>query len=107
MTAKEDERTEEAEGDDKTAGEEIQETGRKQVLSRQKHKDAEDEDVEAKTAKEFSDLMGRFDMENEEKKDVQPFIALQASWESSIGKVTILGKITEDFGKPRRFSAPT
>ena len=104
MTAKEDEDTEEAEDDDKIACEEIQETGTKQALSR---KDAEDEDVEAKKEKEFSDLMGRFDMENEEKKDVQPFIALQASWESSIGKVTILGKITEDFGKPPRFLAPT
>lgn len=107
MTAKEDEEKEEAEGDDKTACEEIQETGRKQALSRQKQKDAEDEDVEAKKEKEFSYLMGRFDMENEEKKDVQPFIALRASWESSIGKVTILGKITEDFGRPAQFSAPT
>ncbi len=107
MTAKEDEGTEEAEDDDKTAGEEIQETGRKQVMSGQKQKDAEDEDAEAKTEKEFSHLTGRFDMENEEKKDIQPFIALQASWESSIGKVTILGKITEDLGKPQCFSAPT
>ena len=76
-------------------------------MSRQKYKDAEDEDVEAKTEKEFSHLMGRFDMESEEQKDVQPFIALQASWESSIGKVTILGKITENLGKPQRFSEPT
>ena len=86
MTAKEDEGSGEAEGDDK---------------------DAVDEDVEAKTEKECSHLMGRFDMESEEQKDVQPFIALQASWESSIGKVTILGKITEDFGKPRPFFAST
>ena len=107
MTAKEDEVTDEAEGDDKTAGEETQETGRKQVKSRQKHKDSDDEDVEAKTEKEFSQLMGRFDIENEDKKDNQPFIALQASWESSIGQVTVLGKITEDFGKPRCFYVPT
>ena len=80
MTAKEDEGSGEADGDDK---------------------DADDEDKEAKTEKEFSDLMGRFDMKSKEQKDVQPFIAMQASWESSIGKVTILGKITEDFGEPR------
>ena len=86
LTAKEDEGSGEAEGDDK---------------------DADDEDVEVKTEKQFSHLMGRFDMESEEQKDVQPFIALQASWESSIGKVTILGKITEDFGKPRPFFAST
>ena len=86
MTAKEDEGSGEAEGGDE---------------------DAQDEDVEAKKAKEFSHLMERFDMKSKEQKDVQPFIALQASWESSIGKVTILGKITQDFGKPRPFSALT
>ena len=86
LTAKEDEGSGAAEGDDE---------------------DADDENVEAKTEKEFSQFMGRFDMESEEQKDVQPFIALQASWESSIGKVTILGKITEDFGKPRPYFAPT
>lgn len=54
---------------------------------------------EAKKEKEFKDLMGRFEMKKGKEEDDQAFIALQAGWESSIGEVTILGKITKDFGK--------
>lgn len=42
--------------------------------------------------------MDRFDMEREAENDTDPFIALQAGWESSIGEVAIYGKITKDFG---------
>ncbi|KAI9842409.1 MAG: hypothetical protein M1837_007154 [Sclerophora amabilis] len=55
------------------------------------------EDEETKKAKEFSDLMEHFGGEEEKEKDSQPFVALQAGWDSPIGEVTILGKITQDF----------
>ena len=38
-------------------------------------------------------------MKKEKEEATQAFIALQAGWESSIGEVTIIGKITRDFGK--------
>ena len=56
----------------------------------------QEEDV--RKEKEFADLMDRFEMEREVENDTQPFVALQAGWESSVGEVTIYGKITKDFG---------
>ena len=65
---------------------------------RGKSKTEKEREEDTKKEKEFADLMGRFDMEREAENDTQPFVALQAGWESSIGEVTIYGKITKDFG---------
>ena len=65
-----------------------------------KKKEAED----AKKEMEFSDLVARFDMEKDDKKDTQAFVVLQAGWDSSIGEVTIYGKITQDFGTLQIYS---
>lgn len=66
-----------------------------------KRKAEQEQEVEAaKKEEDLKDLMGRFKIKNEKKKDTQASIALQAGWESSIGEVIIFGKITQDFGKP-------
>ena len=56
-------------------------------------KDEED----AKKEKEFTDLLGCLEADKAEERDTQPFVALQAGWESPIGAVIICGKISQDF----------
>ena len=56
------------------------------------------EEEDANKEKEYSDLVARLDMEKDDQKDKQAFVALQAGWDSSLGEVTIFGKITQDFG---------
>lgn len=56
----------------------------------------------AKKEKEFSDLLGRFEADKDEEKETQPFVALQAGWESPIGAVVIYGKISQDFSTTPR-----
>ena len=65
---------------------------------REKTKTEKQREENAEKEKEFTDLMGHFEMEQEVENETQPFVALQAGWESSVGEVTIYGKITKDFG---------
>ena len=64
----------------------------------EKKDEAEEKKEEDKQAKEFKELMSKFKMKQDEQEDTQAFIALQAGWETNIGDVTILGKITRDWG---------
>ena len=65
---------------------------------REKSKTEKEREEDAKKEKEFAGLMDHFEMEGDVEKDTQPFVALQAGWESSVGEITIYGKITQDFG---------
>ena len=76
-----------------------QETKEKSAISgREKSKTEKEREEDAKKEKEFAGLMDNFKMEGDVEKDTQPFVALQAGWESSVGEITIYGKITKDFG---------
>lgn len=76
-----------------------QETEEKLVSpSREKSKTEKKSEEDATKEKDFVELMDHFKMEREVEKETQPFVALQAGWESSVGEVTIYGKITRDFG---------
>lgn len=86
-------------GSKETEEDEKQETKDKPASAvREKSKTEKEREEDTKKEKEFADLTDRFDMEREAENDKQPFVALQAGWESSIGEVTIYGKITKDLG---------
>lgn len=99
-TKKDDESKEDDEDGSKETGED-EDQGMKSKPAgpdREKSKIKKKEEEDAKKEKEFANLMHRFEMERGAEKDTQPYVALQAGWESSVGQVTIYGKITKDFG---------
>ncbi|KAL8821966.1 MAG: hypothetical protein Q9191_007208, partial [Dirinaria sp. TL-2023a] len=91
----------ESKGDDEDESKKIkdekQESKKKTASVGREKSRIEKGEEDAKKEKEFADLMHRFEMERGAKNDTQPFVALQAGWESSVGEVTIYGKITKDF----------